>query len=100
MQENRRLGQEALRRVGFFDDYGRGHSFQMQLFFARELLSRVDDDGKIRSTVGLQFLDQFKAGHVRQFEIEHQAVKLFILQFAQGFRAGRHRSGCDVAVAD
>ena len=76
---------------------------QPRLLAAREVLARVDDHRDVREAlVGADLLEQLEAAHLRQLEVEHDAVDArLLLERLERLLAGGRRGDLDVvAVAD
>ena len=88
MQEQRGLVEQALRRFDALDDDAARHRVQLRVLLRRQLLAGEDDDRQIRQRrIVADRLEHVEAGHVRQPQIEHDAVDLLLAQRMRAPRA-------------
>ena len=100
VQEERGLVQQSLRRLDVFQDDALGHRLESRLLIGGEILAGEDDHGDIRqSRLGMDFLQQFEAGHVGQSQVEHHAVERLVEHRLQRLAAGGDGHRLDVFVA-
>ena len=76
VEEERGLVQQPLGRLDVLEDDALGHRLELRLLVGGELLAGEDDHGHVGERgLGMQFLEQLEAGHVRQAQVEHHAVE-------------------------
>ena len=101
MEEQRRFVQQPFRRPDAFDDNRLGILAQFRFLGLGQVLARVDDHGNLANPLVLTDpLQQFKAVHVAQSEVEDHGVEGVVRQRCERLAAGRHRGDRDIAGSD
>ncbi len=101
MQEQRRLVEQALGRFDALDDDAARHRVELRILLGRELAAGEDDDRQIGEILVVAHpLQQVEAGHVRQTQIEDDAVDRLLAQHIERRGAGLDRGDVDIVVAE
>ena len=101
VQEKSGFVEQALGRLDVLDDDGLRQLPELGFLALRQLLAGVDDHRHLRHRlIGAHLLEQLQAAHVRQAQVQHDAVEPPLLHLAERFLAGADRSDLDVAIAD
>ena len=101
MEEQRGLVQQPLGRLDVLEDDALGHGLEPHLLVVGELLAGEDDDRQIlQGGLRLKLLQQFEAGHVRQAQVEHDAVERPVEQGVERLAAGGDGRHLDVLIVE
>ena len=101
MEKQRGLVQEPLGRLDVFEDDALGHGLEPHLIVVGELLAGEDDDRQIlQGGLRPKLLQQFETVHVRQAEVEHDAVVRPAKQGVKRLAAGGDRRQLDVLIVE
>ena len=101
MQEERRLIEQPLRRFDALDHNAAGQRVQARVLFRRQFFAGEDHDWQIAQLAEVSRMRSrtVEAGHVRQSQIEHDAIECFLRHDLQRFRAGRDNGDIDIVVS-
>ena len=101
MQEQRGLVEQPLGRFDAFDHDAARHGVEVGILLGAQLAAGEHDDRHVgQRVVGAQLFQHFKAGHVGQAQIEHDAVGGLSAQRIERVAAGAGGLDLDVVIAE
>src|SRR5712671_2818121 len=101
MQEQRCFVQETFGRLDVFENDAFCKSLQAGLFVAVQVLAGKDDDRHFgKGRVGAHLLEQLETGHVRQPQVEDDAIEALIAHELQRLRPRRRGHDFDILVVE
>ena len=101
MEEQRGLVQQPLGRLDVLEDDALGHGLEPHFIVVGKLLAGEDDDGNIlQGWFRLKLLQQLEAAHVRQAQVEHDAVERPVEQGVERLAAGGDGRQLDVLMVE
>ena len=101
VQEQRRFVEQALRRLDALDHDAARHRVQLRVLLGGQLAPGEHHHGNVRErNIVADLLEHVEAGHIRQPEIEHDAIARLVAEDRQRVLALAGGDDLDVVVAE